>query len=166
MLFLLSLLLNALSVLFLLPQKWTDNLPTACFCMVYKGKSSFYVLNGWEKFERKPNLWCMKKIIWNSIKGHKNTLSGVFLWWSSGLDAHTPSAGGLGWIPGQRTRSYMLQLRDAESLGKGEKESNSIFTEKKWRHAPQKLSVPTTLSPPAVVPALVEPLRWHQTPRV
>ena len=35
----------------------------------------------------------------------------------------------------------MLQLRGAESsLGKGEKESNYIFTEEKWQHIPRELS--------------------------
>ena len=31
---------------------------------------------------------------------------------------------------------------------------------------PSGALIPTTLSSPLAVPAMVEPLRWHQTPRV
>ena len=53
-----------------------DNLPTACFCMACKEKSSFYMLNDWEKIWKKNKICDAWKIIWNSIKGYKNTLSG------------------------------------------------------------------------------------------
>lgn len=122
--------------LFYFSSSRVDNLSTACFCVGCKEKNSFYMLNGWEK------IWKKNKICeaWNSIKGHKNTLSGVFPVVVSWLRPHTPSAGGLGQTPGQRTRSYM-QLRGAESsLGRGEKEPNYIFTEEKWQHLPLELS--------------------------
>ena len=41
-----------------------------------------------------------------TLKTHSQELP----WWSSGEDS-APNAGGLGLIPGQGTRSHMLQLR-------------------------------------------------------
>ena len=52
-------------------------------------------------------------------------------WWSNGLRFLAPSAGGLGLIPGQRTRFYMLQLRVCMMQGIWLAQPNKYILKKK-----------------------------------
>ena len=45
----------------------------------------------------------------------ENSYSWGLPWWSNGQDSMLPMQGGLGSIPGQGTRSHMLQLRPREA---------------------------------------------------
>ena len=71
-------------------------------------------------------------------------------WWSNGLRFLAPSAGGLGLIPGQRTRFYMLQLRVCMVQGIWLAQPNKYILKKKKKKGKRQ--------------ALVTKLKWRLSP--